>query len=56
MILTRKPLNILLSTATIAKSIGNHQDGSALAYRTILILTTILSLILYILAEARYYI
>ena len=56
MILIRKLLNILLSTATTAKSTGSHRDGSALPYRTILISTTTLLLILCILAEAHYYI
>ena len=56
MILTRKLLNILLSTTITAKSMGSCWDGSALPYKTMLILTTILLLILYTLAEAHYYI
>ena len=56
MILIKRLLNILLNTTTIAKSTGSYLDNSALLYKAILILTTILSLILYILAEAHYYI
>ena len=56
MILTGRLLNTFLSTITIAKSIESYWDGSALPYRIILILITVLLLTLYILTEAHYYI
>ena len=56
MILIRRPLNTSLSIITSAKNTVSPQAASALPYRTILSLTIVLLLILYILAAALSYI